>query len=74
MRKFIAYSFAVFAALYVVAFCTRCTPSHQGVVLDVAGHSLALRDCFEKGKDAGSRAVAMQCADDVDRRFMDGGR
>ncbi len=72
VRKFFATALAVFAALYVVSLC-RCTPARQGLVLDVAGHSLALAQCRAEGKDAGSYVVYERCADEADRHFMDGG-
>lgn len=54
-------------------FTQGCSPSHQGVVLDVAGHTKRLKECRDEGKDAGSMAVYIQCADEADRHFMDGG-
>ncbi len=56
-------------------FAQGCSPAHQGVVLDVAGHSLALRECRAEGRDAGSYLVYSQCADEADWKFglKDGG-
>ncbi len=71
VRKFFATALAVFAALFVIAKCTGCAAAAPA--LDVAGHSLALAKCREVGKDAGSYAVYSMCADDADRRYMDGG-
>ncbi len=73
IRRFFATALAVFAALWIVAHCQACAPSHQGVVLDVAGHSLALAQCRIEGKEAGSFIVYEKCADEADRHFMDGG-
>ncbi len=73
IRRFFAMVAAAFAALFVVAKCTACAPAHQGIVLDVAGHSLALAKCRSEGKEAGSYVVYEQCANEADRHFMDGG-
>jgi hypothetical protein len=63
----------VFLMSCVVLGLARCAPAHQGVVLDVAGHSIALAQCRAEGKEAGSYVVYEQCANEADRHFMDGG-
>lgn len=72
-RETVMAGLVVLAVYATLAHCVGCEPHHQGMALDVAGHSLALTQCRAEGKDAGSYAVYERCADDVDRRFMDGG-
>lgn len=55
-----------------LAHCNACSPfaPADGVrVLDVAGHSAALAQCREEGKDAGKYVVYSKCADEADRKY-----
>jgi hypothetical protein len=52
---------------------TGCSPSSPirsvETAKELAEYTAALESCLDRGKDAGSRKVYRECADEVERRY-----
>lgn len=69
-RKVIGTALALFAVLYVVAYCHGCAVVQRAQnAVDVVGYSKALDVCLAEGKDAGSITAYEACAKKADVKY-----
>ena len=68
VRQFVAWSLAVFAALYVVAHCGGCGiwGARAVAAVETAAYERDLDSCLVEGRRAHSLAVYEQCANEMD--------